>query len=305
MTVLTRFRENTLVRALAQTCLIVVLLGLGYLAAAYDDEAETNEQTTQAVSSVVAAACDAATFEDLRAQGLLEECRLAQAGELGDVLSDEVEESAPPAADPIPDDPDTTPGEVQQVSNRRLAAAAEVAVNAYFEENPIPGDEEYQTAIKRTVAAYLRANPPRPGRPPNPGEIRRAVRDALLANPPDAGPPGEPGTPGAAGVGVAKASLEGCNVVFTYSDGDTDTVGPLCGEDGEPGPPPSAADIAAQVKAYCDANGECRGPTGLVSVVDNCPPAPQGEFLTGIETAYDADTSTLTITCTTAGVLAP
>lgn len=289
---------------------------LGALVAAYffidsrvgglKETVETQGGKQAAVQSMLASACGAASFEELQRQGLVEECRLAQAGELDDAIPDDAaqpnDEPSEVEPDQIEDEPDATPADVKPapLSQEQVNAA----VNAYFSENGIPLGGGYSRAIKRSVTAYLTANPPEPGRPPTDGEIRSAVRAALVANPPEDGTDGADGADGSDGVGVAAASLDGCDVVFTFSDGTTDRVGPLCGDDGEPGPPPTEAQINDAFAAYCSANGECRGPTGVVAANDNCQPSP-GEFVTNVDPIYDENSQTFTITCQTAPILGP
>ena len=76
-----------------------------------------------------------------------------------------------------------------------------------------------------------------------------------MANPPKTGADGAPGR------GIVTAALEGCDVRFSYTDGSTSSVGPLCGRDGTDAPPVTDDQVNAAVGRYCEANG-CRGPQG-------------------------------------------
>lgn len=40
-----------------------------------------------------------------------------------------------------------------------------------------------------------------------------------------------------------------------------------------------------------------------MKVVDNCQPAPAGEFLTNVDASYDADTQTITLSCDSTPIL--
>lgn len=304
------------VRAVARVTLIVVLVALAVGYIRLDDDAREDRGTTDAAVAILASSCGAASFADLRAAGLLEECRLARSGDLPAALPDAVAENGAPeadAADVIPDDPDVSPDQVtREPTEDEIRAAVEPQVTAYFEANPLPTASDYQQSIRRSVVRFLTANPPAPGPGPSDEQVQTAVRDALLANPPDEptdgtngtngtdgtdGDDGQTGPAGPAGRGIAQASLDGCDVVFTYSTGATDRVGPLCA------PPPSDQQIAQAFAAYCDANGQCRGPSGIVQIVDDCTPTEGGRFLTDAALSYDAATSTLTLTCDAGGLL--
>lgn len=295
-------RENRTVQAVAQIVLILVLVGIVLVLIDLRNERTEDAATTEAVTEILADACGAATFNELREQGLLAECKLAQRGELPDRIPGEALPTAPgdpPVPDVIPDpDTPTAPTDARPDTSQIADAVAD-----YFTNNPLPS-AQYQQAISRAVEQYLSANPApagepgRPGEAPTQGEVRDAVRTVLVANPPTDGTDGSPG------VGIAMASLDGCDVVFTYTDGTSDRVGPLCGPKGEPGPPPTDEQVAAAVAAYCAANGECRGPAGpagqpgtpgVVAVSDAC--AGDGGFITDVGLTYNPDTKTITVTC--------
>lgn len=300
------FRNHPVVRRAAQVAIVLLLLAAGW---SFNERIDASESTTAAVNGVLARSCGAASFAELRKQGLVEECRLAQAGDLVDAIPDEElpEPNAKPTdvkADVVEDDSTSTPADIkapEALGPTDDQVAAEVA--DYFADNPLNTQPGYERAIRRTVAAYLTANPPAAGRPPTEGEIGDAVRAALIANPPEPGQNGSDGANGSDGVSVINTTLDGCSIEFAYSDGTTSKVGPVCGKDGQPGPPPTEAQIAQAVAAYCTSNGECRGPAGppgVVQVLDNCTP-PEGEFVTDVAiTGPTGDPATITLSCTSA-----
>lgn len=286
-------------------CLLIIYVSVrGLEGDAVDDRAaaETDRAKTETVANILASTCGVASFRELRAQGLVEECRLAQSGELPDEIPEADLRNPAEAVDVLPDDENATPADVLPVGDGSPATTAQVtaAVITYLDRNPLPSTPGYDRAIRRAVNGYMMLNPPPVGQFPTTQDVQDAVRTAILANPPT------DGTPGADGVAVADATIAGCDVVFTFSDGSTATVGPLCGPQGEPGPPPSTADLVAAFDTYCTANGECRGasgpsgpagPTGVVTVLDECTPE-AGQFITDVTPTYDPDTRTVTIACT-------
>lgn len=292
-----RFPSRARLKPYAQVGLIVALIVIAITVGKLVQERDRDSATTDAVAEILADACGAASIEDLRRQGLVAECRLAKAGELPDAIPTEILATpgadVEPTEDVIPDKPTASQEQVQ------------AAVRAYFDAHPIP-DADYETAIVGAVERYMNQNPA-PSVPPDIDEVRAAVRTVLLANPPvdgTTGAAGSDGEDGAPGRGVADASLDGCDVVFTFSDGTTDRIGPLCGPAGQPGAPPTDDELAAAVAAYCAANGECRGPAGppgVVAVEDSCQPG-DGRLVTDVGILYRPDDQTLTITCETAGL---
>ena len=296
----TRLRERPKLRAVTQVIIIALLIAAGWTfndrIAALREAQQQDRATTAAVNSMLAQSCGAASFEELRKQGLVEECRLAQEGKLADALPNDRlpdPDAGPTEVDPdlVEDDENSTPADLLPPM-RPSDAAVSSAVDGYLERYPLNAQPGYQRAISRTVTAYLTANPPADGRPPTEEEIRAAVRASLLANPP---------ADGADGRGVAAAALEWCDVVFSYSDGTSNRIGPICGKDGQQGPPPTTQQIADAVAAYCTANGNCRGPAGpSVSVVDACDP-PAGNYLTDVNVEPSESpegVKTFTIQCT-------
>lgn len=284
------------VRTFVQVAIVAALIFTVWSIRGLESDRDDDRARTETVEGVLAGACGAASFRELRSQGLVEECRLAQTGDLGEAVPEADLEDPPDDGDVLPDAGDTDPSDVLPPSNTNGLVKA--AVFEYLDENPLPVTPGYENAIGRSVAAYLTENPPEPGRPPNPGEIRSAVRDALLANPPEDGADGLPG------IGVVATTLDGCDVVFSYTDGSTERVGPLCGPAGASADPPSDEQIAAQVAAYCAANGDCRGPSGVVTVADDCNP-PDGEVLTNVDPEYNAETGTFRLVCESKPSLLP
>lgn len=109
------------------------------------------------------------------------------------------------------------------------------AVADWFAARDLSLTPGYSEAMQDAVARYLTRNPPPAGKDgsgPTDQQIADAAAAYLIANPPA---DGVDGTNGADGRGVVSAVLDGCDVVFTYTDGDTDRVGPICGRDGADG----------------------------------------------------------------------
>lgn len=109
------------------------------------------------------------------------------------------------------------------------------AVADWFAARDLSLTPGYSEAMQDAVARYLTRNPPPAGKDgsgPTDQQIADAAAAYLIANPPA---DGADGTNGADGRGLVSAVLDGCDVVFTYTDGDTDRVGPICGKDGTNG----------------------------------------------------------------------
>lgn len=252
---LDRFLRGRFVVYGVQIALICALVAVAAWVSDLSDQNEEEQATVTAVAGMLATACDAASFRDLQRQGLVEECRLARAGDIDEAIP---EEKLPaPDAKPTDVEPDVVPDGPGRTSSSLSVADAQVqgAVDRWFSGHDLPLSGAYGGALRRSVADYLSKNPPRRGRPPSEDEISRAVTAALVADPPA---PGENGEDGASGRGVTSAVIDGCDVVFTYTDGSTSRVGPLCGANGQNATPEQ---IAAAVADYC-ADGRCRGPQG-------------------------------------------
>jgi len=109
------------------------------------------------------------------------------------------------------------------------------AVADWFAARDLSLTPGYSEAMQDAVARYLTRNPPPAGKDgsgPTDQQIADAAAAYLIANPPA---DGADGTNGDDGRGLVSAVLDGCDVVFTYTDGDTDRVGPICGKDGTNG----------------------------------------------------------------------
>lgn len=127
-------------------------------------------------------------------------------------------------------------------SDRITSEDIEVAVADYFQRFPIRVPEVPTSTIQSEVAAYLTRNPPAAGRPPTDREVADQVVSYLTRNPPPAGAKGNDGAAGTNGVdgkdgrGIVSASLDGCELVLTYSDDTVRRLGPICGATGPEGP---------------------------------------------------------------------
>jgi hypothetical protein len=229
-------------------------------------QTRTNAAAVESMESLLADVCDSARDAALEDDGLETECKLAEAGNI---------EERVPVVDPV-----TGPVAPAGPSADQIQHAVDGYLRRYLAD--LPGS--YTDDLRSAVVDYLAEHPTvgeagergergKPGRdaaPPKVAEIAAAVAAYLQANPP---PPGQPGEPGAAGVGVAAAFLDGCDVVFTYTDGTTSRIGPICGPtgpqgeqgvQGEPGRAPTAEEVRAAVDAYCSErpSGDCVGPAG-------------------------------------------
>lgn len=133
---------------------------------------------------------------------------------------------------PVPVPTAGTDGEVTVVPIPPTQEETADAVAAWFAGHDLSLASGYNEAMRDAVARYLSRNPPADGKPgkdadpPTDQQIADAVTTYLLAHPP---------ADGADGRGVADSSLDGCDVVFTYTDGSTDRIGPICGKDGKDG----------------------------------------------------------------------
>lgn len=263
-------------RKVGQVVIILLLIFAAYGATRLTDDLTREEATGQNVETILAYVCSIADAEEIERQGLLEECKEAQQGNLRDRLPSDDLAGDPKAVeepDQLPDD-DAEPSDLLPPSALANVSTAEIRaqVDAWFRDNPISATPEYTSTIRSATAAYLRANDPSPTEE----QIADAVRTVILANPP------ADGADGAAGRGVASSSLDGCAIVFTYSDGTTERVAPVCGKD------PTQEQVNAGVRAYCEANPDvCQGPAGPPG--PTCPSGSQVQTVT-VETG-DSPTS--------------
>ena len=301
MNPLRRLLRTDRAKMVLQTIIIVLLVIVAWQVYALRDRANDEASTNAAIQSIIAQTCGVASFEELERRGLVEECRLAQKGKLAEAIpADKVD----PKADPTEINPDLVDdGDTgkQDISPAPLPqgptnAQVDAAVDDWFDANPLTAEPGYLTSLRRTVAVYLTENPPKDGRPPTDGEIRNAVQAALMANPP---------ADGSDGRGIVNTSLNDCDIVFSYSDGSTNRVGPVCGPKGEKGDPPTAEQIQNAFGAYCSANGGCVGPPGVVNVVDNCPPITAGEQIADVNLTPPDGGQTMVLSCEYAPILGP
>lgn len=242
---LAALRSNPRVRRGAQwaviALLVVAYLSLTHTVGGYRTDARKDHGTVRVVGSMLAEACGAASMRDLRQENLVRECRLARQGKIEQAVPDRalpaVGES--PTPDTLPDTPGETIGRALGVHNGQVDAA----VARWFRFHDLTLSKGYQRTLQGAVAASLAKNPPergKAGRPPTDAEIAAAVNAALLADPPKDGVNGR---------GVSSAALDGCDIVFTYTDGTTDRIGPVCGPagpKGDPGDPGSPGQTGPQ-----------------------------------------------------------
>jgi hypothetical protein len=192
-------------------------------------DGRTNAAAVEAIEAILADVCQATPDQQLDDAGVARECTLAEAGNIEDRLPVVKTPAAP-----------REPG----VSVAQIEGVVDAYLRRYLSDLPA----DYTAELRAQVVEYLQTHPGEPGQrgqrgrrgaPGRPGPVvstaavAAATAAYLQANPP---PPGEPGAPGAPGVGVSSAFLDGCDVVFTYTDGTSSRVGPLCGPPGPPGP---------------------------------------------------------------------
>lgn len=144
-----------------------------------------------------------------------------------------------PRADEIVEDPAApavpAPGKDGDDATDSQVAAG---VSAWFATHDLSLTSGYSASMQDAVARYLSRNPPPSGKDgkdapkPTDQQIAAQVAAYLIAHPPADGADGHNGT---AGRGVVSSALDGCDVVFTYTDGTTDRIGPICGADGHDG----------------------------------------------------------------------
>jgi hypothetical protein len=136
---------------------------------------------------------------------------------------------------PVPVPSVDSEGTVNLVPVPPTSEQTSAAVADWFAARDLSLTPGYSEAMQDAVARYLTRNPPPAGKDgsgPTDQQIADAAAAYLIANPPA---DGVDGSNGADGRGVVSAVLDGCDVVFTYTNGDTDRVGPICGNDGADG----------------------------------------------------------------------
>jgi len=141
-----------------------------------------------------------------------------------------------PRADEIVEDPAAPP--VPQDAPPPSDAQVAAGVADWFDTHDLSLTAGYSASMEAAVTRYLSRNPPADGEDgedapePTDQQIAAQVAAYLITNPPA---DGADGTNGTNGRGVVSASLDNCDVVFTYTDHTTDRVGPICGADGQDG----------------------------------------------------------------------
>jgi len=155
---------------------------------------------------------------------------------------------------PVPVPSVDSEGTVNLVPVPPTAEQTSAAVADWFAARELSLTPGYSEAMQDAVARYLTRNPPPAGKDgsgPTDQQIADAAAAYLIANPPA---DGVNGTNGADGRGVVSAVLDGCDVVLTYTDGDTDRVGPICGKDGANGS--NGSDGRGLAKTECHTTGD-------------------------------------------------
>jgi hypothetical protein len=147
---------------------------------------------------------------------------------------DRGESPVAPDAEELLDDPDVEIPAGPQGPPGPGPSDAQVyaAVAAYLADNPVTAEGPSSAEIAAAVAEYLRDYPPGP----TPEQVSAAVAEYLTANPPPAGADGADGSNGADG-----------------APGPAGPSGPP-GPQGDPGPGPSADQVAAAVEAFMTEN---------------------------------------------------
>jgi hypothetical protein len=209
--------------------------------------AVTNAESVGKAGEIIADVCKAAPAKNLKATGREKDCQLAKEGKIDEVV------------------PVVTP----TVTIRQSVSQADIerAVDDYLDDYLTSLPSKYRADLRAEVVNYLTANPPAPGKDGKPGPapsvavVAGAVVDYLQKNPP------APGKDGQAGTSVVAVTLDGCDLVFTYSDKTTNRVGPVCGpsgNDGADGPGPTAAELRSAIDGYCSdqPGGTCVGSDG-------------------------------------------
>jgi hypothetical protein len=225
------------VRQAASVVVIVVLVASAFLTGRNTDSlradvntstsaAKTNAASVDKVETILADVCKAAPDKSVAQSGRADECKLAEAGK--------IDQKVPVVQPQV---------RYQPVSRSQI----EQVVDAYLANRLQELPEQYRSALRQEVVAYLRQNPPKDGKdgavgpPPSPAQIAPVVASYVAAHPPPAakdgvdGKAGEAGKNGVDGVSVMGAALDGCDLVFSFSNDTTVRVGPICGKDGTDG----------------------------------------------------------------------
>lgn len=208
------------------TALVVTAFVTGRQVDSLTADVQTNKDSVGKVEEILADVCKVAPDPSLVKAGRAAECKLAEQGK--------IEETVPVVTPKV---------RYQQVSRAQI----EDVVDSYLDNRLRELPEQYRTELRASVVNYLRANPPKNGKdgksapPPTAAQIAPVVAAYVSANPPPAGKDGKPGadgtpgTDGDDGVSVTGAALDGCDLVFSFSNDTTVRVGPICGPAGAEG----------------------------------------------------------------------
>lgn len=220
------------VRQIAGAVLIAVLVVTAFITGQTQDQLRadvaTNADSVDRVEQILADVCTAAPAKNVTQSGRGRECQLAKAGK--------IEETVP-----------VVQAQTRPVSKQQI----EQVVDAYLDNRLRELPNQYRSDLRVAVVDYLRANPPKNGKdgkaapPPTAQQIAAVVAAYVAAHPPPAGKDGKDGTDGkpgadgekgADGVSVTGTALDGCDLVFSFSNDTTVRVGPICGPAGAQGP---------------------------------------------------------------------
>lgn len=245
------------VRRAATVAIVAILAGSAFVGGRQTDTiraerddagqaAQTNADSVDKAGEILADVCKAAPDKSIKATGRTRECQLAEQGKIQEVV------------------PVVTPQvRIERVSKADIEQVVDEYLAGYLTDLPA----RYRADLRQSVVDYLTANPPAAGKDGKPGPaptldvVAGVVVDYLQKNPP------APGKDGSNGVSVTAVTLDGCDLVFTYSDKTTGRVGPVCGPSGtagQDGPGPTAAELRAAFDAYCSdqPGGTCEGKAG-------------------------------------------
>lgn len=205
---------------------IACVAALGYYVFTLDSELQ--RETAARVAS------------DVESKGLTEDVNALRA----QVISEGEKPVVPPPG-PVETSPDLTDTEVRSlalqivqdygVSQQAVTALVDAAVARVEttpgppgESGPAPTPEAVMEATEAIVVPFLQANPPPPGEAGRDGVDGQDGEPGADSTVP--GPQGEPGN------GITESAFDetSCVLTFSYTDGTTQELGPVCGEDAFP-----------------------------------------------------------------------
>lgn len=145
------------------------------------------------------------------------------------------------------------------------------------------------------------------GPPPTDAQVLTAVRSFCTSTRLCRAKDGADATP--AQVAIAVASY--CDNRGECRAPAADSIVPndgVDGSDGKDAPPVTQAQLISAVESFCSQTDQCQngedgadstvpGPPGIVKVVDNCGPTPEGQALTDVNPSYDSESQTVSISC--------